>query len=105
MGSFQRKGMFFQDFIFFWVDIRSLKCPLHIASYALRIEVSVIELYMLGSEFSISHTFRRRRYISIARTGNLILYPLGPFSRKRSHIHVHIINYQNACSFGLQYND
>ena len=31
---------------------------------------------LLGSEFLISHTFQRRRYISIARrpTGNLIMY-------------------------------
>ena len=33
----------------------------------------------------ISHTFQRKRYISIARTGNSIMYALGPFSRKRSH--------------------
>ena len=33
-------------------------------------------------EFLISHIFQRKRYISIARTGN----ELGPFSRKRSHI-------------------
>ena len=37
------------------------------ASYALRIGVS------------ISHTFQHRRYISIARTGNVIMYALGLF--------------------------
>ena len=59
------------------------RSPLHIASYALRIRVSVIELY--DSEFLISHTFR---YISIAhKTGNFIMYALGLFSLgKRSHI-------------------
>ena len=40
--------MFFQDFNFFLYS-RSLKCPLHIASYALRIGMSVMELY--GSDF------------------------------------------------------
>ena len=39
-----------------------------------------------GSEFLISHTFQRKRYISIARTGNFIMYGLGPFSRKRFQI-------------------
>ena len=60
-----------------------MNCPLHIASYALRIGVSVTELQ--GSEFVISHTFQRKRYISIAGTGSFIMYALGPFSRKRSH--------------------
>ena len=60
-----------------------MKCPLHIASYALRIGVSVMELK--GSEFLISHTFQRKHYISIACTGNVMMYALGPFSRKRSH--------------------
>ena len=41
---------------------------------------------LLGSEFLISHTFQRRRYISIARrpTGNLIMYAVMetiPFSQ------------------------
>ena len=53
------------------------------ASYALRIRVSVMELE--GSDFFISHTFERKRYISIARTGNFITYALGP---KRSHIFI-----------------
>ena len=43
-----------------------------------------------GSEFLISHTFRRKRFISIARTGNVIMYVLGPFSRK---------GFQLLCSF------
>ena len=34
----------------------------------------------------ISHTFQRKRYISIASTGNFIMHALGPFSRKRSHV-------------------
>ena len=51
-------------------------------SYALRIGVSVAELQ--GSERLISLHFNA--YISIARTGNFIMYALGPFSRKRSHI-------------------
>ena len=33
-----------------------------------------------GSEILISHTFQRKRYISIARTGNFITYVLGPFA-------------------------
>ena len=34
----------FQDFNFFEILDRSLECPLHIASYALRIGISVMEL-------------------------------------------------------------
>ena len=50
MGSFPRKGMFFQDFkkkinIYMYIYSGSVKCPLHIASYALGIEASVMELY------------------------------------------------------------
>ena len=39
-----------------------------------------------GAEFLItySHTFQRRRYISIARTGIFVMYALGPFSRNNS---------------------
>ena len=48
----------FQDFNF------CCKCPLHIASYALRIGVAVMELYK-----ALNHTFQRKRYISIAHTG------------------------------------
>ena len=51
---------------------RSLKYPLHIASYALRIGVSVMELK--GSEFLISHTFECKHDISVARTGNVIMH-------------------------------
>ena len=45
---FREKGpntCFFQDFNFYLLLIfyRSLKCPLHVASYALRIRVSVME--------------------------------------------------------------
>ena len=29
--------------------------------------------------FFISHTFQRKRYISVARTGNFIIYAQGPF--------------------------
>ena len=43
---------------------RYSRSPLHIASYALRIEVSVMKL--LGAEFLISHTFQCKHYISIA---------------------------------------
>ena len=49
-----------------------------------RIGVSVVKLK--GTAFVTSHTFQRKPYISIARTGNLITYALGPFSRKRSHM-------------------
>ena len=73
------KACFYQDFNFFFLHSRSLKCPLHITSYALRIEVSVMELY--GSGFLISHT-HFKRYSSIARTGNFIMYTLGHFSLK-----------------------
>ena len=62
---------------------RNLKSPLHIVSYSLTIEVSVMELK--GAELLISHAFQRKCYISIARTGNCMMYALGPFSRKRSH--------------------
>ena len=34
--------------------------------------------------FLISHIFQHKRYISIARIGNFIMYVLGPFSRKES---------------------
>ena len=54
---------------------RSPKCD--IASNALRIGVSVIEL--LDSKFLISHTFQCKHYISILRTGNFITCVLGPF--------------------------
>ena len=46
--------------------------------------------YNASSEFLNSHTFRRKRNISIARTGNVIMYVLGPFSRK---------GFQLLCSF------
>ena len=36
--------MFFQDFKFFDILEVCMKCPLHIASYALNIGVSVMEL-------------------------------------------------------------
>ena len=36
---------------------------------------------LYGSEFLISHTFQRKRYISIARTGNFIIRSL-----KRTHM-------------------
>ena len=49
---------------------RSLKCPLHIASYTLRIGVSVMEL--LGSEVLISYAFQMMRYISIVSTGYFV---------------------------------
>ena len=50
------------------------------ASYALRIGVS------------ISHTFQHRRYISIARTGNVIMYALGLFFAKTiPYLHVYIV--------------
>ena len=59
---------------------RSLKCPLHIAFYALRIEVSIMELY--GSEFLISHTYMYQ-HISNARTGNVCTRSL--FARTIPH--------------------
>ena len=73
---FREKGpnaCFFKISFFFccWYS-ENLKCSLHIASYALRIGVSVMELP--GSEFLISHAFQRKPYISIARTGNFIIY-------------------------------
>ena len=44
----------------------------------LRIEnLSILSIH--GSEFLISRTFQRKRYISIACTGNFIMYVLGPF--------------------------
>ena len=52
----------------FFIYSRSLKCPLHIASYALRIGVSVMELF--GSECLLK----------------LIIYALGPFSQKESQL-------------------
>ena len=61
--------MFFvvEDFNFLSKYSRSLKCPLqcpHIASYALRIGVSVIELY----GFKLAIHFKARR------TGNFAMY-------------------------------
>ena len=32
-----------------------------------------------GSQYLISHTFQRKRYISIAHTREFIMYALGPF--------------------------
>ena len=61
--------MFFQDFNFFDILEAGLKYSLHIISYAMTIVISVMELY--GTEFVISHTFERNRYISFARTGIL----------------------------------
>ena len=46
--------MLFQD-IKFGDILQGLKCPLHSAFYALRIRVSVMELY--GDELLISHAF------------------------------------------------
>ena len=40
LGSLPRKGTSTQDFKY----SRSLKCPLHIAPYALKIRISVMEL-------------------------------------------------------------
>ena len=37
--------------------------------------------------FLISHIFQHKRYISIARIGNFIMYVLAPFSRKQSRIY------------------
>ena len=38
-----------------------------------------------GSEFLISHTFQHMRYISIAHTGNFIMYALGPECKIMNH--------------------
>ena len=60
MGSFPRnvtERMIFHDSIIY-SGSRSLKCLIHIASYTLKIGVSVIEL--LGSDFLISNTFLLR---------------------------------------------
>ena len=43
-----------------------------------------MELY--GSEFLISHTFQRKRYTSIAHTGNFLMYALGHFLRSYINI-------------------
>ena len=43
---------------------------------------------LLGSEYIIS---QHKRYISIARTGNFIMYALGPFSWKQSHLYLHVL--------------
>ena len=83
IGSFPKRGLtnvFFQYFNFlkiFYLDI---------ASYEPRTGVSVTMLY--DAEFLISHTIQRKRYISIARTVNFIMYVLGFFLRKRSHMHI-----------------
>ena len=69
--------MFFSGFQIFLYS-RSMKCSLHIASYPLRIRVSVMELQ--GTEILISHTFQRKCYISIAHI--FIMYALGPISQK-----------------------
>ena len=58
----------------------------HISSYALRIGISVMEY---GSEFLISCTFQRKHYISIARTGNVIMYALG----HPNYITIHLCRY------------
>ena len=47
--------MFFQDFKSGDI-LQSRKCPLHSAFYALRIRVSVMDLY--GAELLNSHTFQ-----------------------------------------------
>ena len=45
----------------------------------------------MESDFLISHTFQHKRYISIACTGNFIMYALRPFSRKRSQLSLYNI--------------
>ena len=42
-----------------------------------------------GAELLIRHTFHRKRNISIVRTGNFIMYALGPFSMI-PYVHVHV---------------
>ena len=69
----------------FLLYARSLKCPLHIASYALRSEYPSSSCEALNFSLAIH---QRKCYISIARTGNFIMYTLGPFLRKRSHMHI-----------------
>ena len=58
-----------------------------------------------GSGFLISHTFQRNRDITIARTGNFIMYALDPFSRKRSHIlRSQVSPLSIACMYGEQFS-
>ena len=53
-----------------------------------------------GAELPISHTFQCKLYISIACTGNFIMYALGPFSWKRSQICVttHYTSFKLLCN-------
>ena len=66
MHGFSRFPMFLYS--------KSLKCLVHVASYALRIQVCH---GVVGSEFVISHT--HKHYISIVHIENFLLYVLGLF--------------------------
>ena len=47
------------------------------------LELEYLSWSCKASEFLISHTFQRKCYISIARTGKFIIYVLGLFSLKQ----------------------
>ena len=77
--------MFFQDFDLLFLYFRSLKCPLHIVSYALRIGSRSCK----GSEFLITHIHFNATDTFLLRVLNMfytVMYALGPYSRKRSQI-------------------
>ena len=59
---------------------RSAKCFLHIASYGLRIGISIMEL--LGSEYLISYAFKECVTFLLC----ILEILLGPFSRIQSDI-------------------
>ena len=44
--------------------------------------------WICALNFFISHTFQCKCYISIACTRDFIMYALGPFSRKQSHMYM-----------------
>ena len=84
---------FFKISNFFQLYSRSLKCSLHITSYALRIGVSITEFYLelnlqLVIHFNASVTFLLRV------TGNFIMYALGPFYWKQS-LHISLLRWKN----------
>ena len=69
--------MFFQDFKFF--DIQEVGNVLYTLLLTHR-ESEYSSWSCKAINYFIRHTFQRKHYISIARTGNFIKYALGPFS-------------------------
>ena len=55
-----------------------------------------IFLYSRSLDFLISHIFQCKHYISMARTGDFIMYTLCSFLRKQSHVYIFATQYDVA---------